>query len=78
MRSFFDFQYDFRPSRSTADLLTAVSDRIARVFNSSGDTRNVALDISKDFEKFGMLAFFTNLSLTEFRSDIWPYFVFSQ
>ena len=28
-----DFQYGFRSSRSTADLLAAVSDRIARAFN---------------------------------------------
>ena len=33
---FSDFQYRFRPSRSTLDLLTVVSDRIARVFNRSG------------------------------------------
>ena len=32
------FQYDFRSSRSTADLLTVVSDRIARTFNRSGAT----------------------------------------
>ena len=32
---FSDFQYDFRSSRSTADLLTVVSDRIARAFNRS-------------------------------------------
>ena len=31
-----DFQYGFRSSRSTADLLTVVCDRIARAFNSSG------------------------------------------
>ena len=30
-----DFQYHFRSSQSTADLLTVVSDRIARAFNSS-------------------------------------------
>ena len=42
---FSDFQYGFRSSQSTADLLTAVSDRIARVFNRSA----VALDISKAF-----------------------------
>ena len=48
---FCDFQYDFRPSRSTADLLTVVSDRIARAFNSSGATRAVALDISKAFDR---------------------------
>ena len=48
---FSDFQYGFRSSRSTADLLTVVSDRIARVFNRSGATQAVALDISKAFER---------------------------
>ena len=33
-----DFQYGFRPSRSTADLLTVVSNRIARAFNRFGAT----------------------------------------
>ena len=33
---FSDFQYGFRSSRSTADLLTVVSDRITRIFNRSG------------------------------------------
>ena len=46
-----DFQYGFRSSRSTADLLTVVSDRIARAFNTSGATRVVALNISKAFDK---------------------------
>ena len=44
---FFDFQYCFRSSQSTTDLLTVASDRIARVFNRSGDARTVAFDISK-------------------------------
>ena len=35
---FSDFQYGFRSSRSTADLLTVVSDRIARAFNRSRAT----------------------------------------
>ena len=35
---FSDFQYGFRSSRSTADLLTVVSDRIARAFNRPGAT----------------------------------------
>ena len=48
---FSDFQYGFRSSRSTADLLTVVSDRIARAFNRSGATRAVALDISKPFDR---------------------------
>ena len=33
-----DFQYGFRPFRSTADLLTVVSNRIARAFNKFGTT----------------------------------------
>ena len=49
---FSDFQYGFRSSWSTADLLTVVSDRIARVFNRSGATRAVALDKSKAFDRF--------------------------
>ena len=48
---FSNFQYGFRSSRSTADLLTVVSDRIARAFNRSGATRAVALDISKAFDR---------------------------
>ena len=51
MAFFCDFQYGFRSSRSTADLLTVVSDRIARAFNRSGATRAVALDISKAFDR---------------------------
>ena len=43
--------YGFRSSRSTADLLTVVFDRIARHFNRSGATRAVVLDISKTFDK---------------------------
>ena len=48
---FSDFQYGFRSSRSTADLLTIVSNRIARAFNRSGATRAVALDTSKASER---------------------------
>ena len=48
---FSDFWYGFRSSRSTADLLTVVSDRIVRAFNRSGATRTVALDISKAFDR---------------------------
>ena len=46
-----DFQYGFRSSRSTADLLTVVSDTIARAFNRSGATQAVALDIFKAFDR---------------------------
>ena len=55
MWPFFDFQYSFRSSRSTADLLTAVSHRITRAFNRSGATRAVALDISDRVWHAGLL-----------------------
>ena len=48
---FSDFQYGFRSSQSTANLLTVVSDRIARAFNRSGATQAVALDISQAFDR---------------------------
>ena len=44
-----DFQYWFKSSQSTADLLTVLSYRIA--FNRSAVTRAVALDISKAFDR---------------------------
>ena len=47
---FSDFQYGIRSSRSTADLLTVVSDRIVRAFNRSRVNQAVALDTSKTFE----------------------------
>ena len=64
---FSDFQYGFRSSRSTADLLTVVSNRIARVFNRFWATQAVGLDISKALTGFGTLVFFTNSSLMEFQ-----------
>ena len=48
---FSDFQYGFRSSLSTADLLTVVSDRTAWAFNRSGATRAVLVDISKAFDR---------------------------
>ena len=48
---FSDLQYGFRSSRSNADLLTVVSDRIARAINRSGATRAIALVISKAFDR---------------------------
>ena len=47
-----DFWYGFRSPQSTADLLTVVSDTVARAFNKSGATGVVALDISKAFDRF--------------------------
>ena len=39
MWPFPDFQYGFRSSQSAPDVLTVVSDRIARAFNRSGATQ---------------------------------------
>ena len=64
---FSDFQYGFGSSRSTADLLTVVYDRIARVFNRSGGTRAVALDICKTFDRVwhaGLLHKFTSYGIS--------------
>ena len=47
---FSNLQFGFRSFPSTADLVTVMSDRIARAFNRSGATRAVALDISKAFD----------------------------
>ena len=48
---FSDFQCGFRSSQSTADLLTVVSDRIARGFSRSGATRAGTFDICKAFDR---------------------------
>ena len=45
-----DFQYGFRSSQSTADLLTVLSDKTARTLCRSGALSAVALDISKAFD----------------------------
>ena len=74
---FSDFQYGFRSSRSTADLLTVVSDRIARSFNRSGATRAIALDISKTFNRVWHAGLLHKLKSWNFRSDICPYFFLS-
>ena len=47
---FSDLQYGFRSSQSTSDLLTVVSERIARAFKMSGATQAEALDIFKVFD----------------------------
>ena len=65
---FSDLQYGFRSSQSTTDLLTVVSDRITRAFNKSGATQALWHFIyPRLLTWFGMLVFFTNLSLMEFQ-----------
>ena len=61
-----DFQNGFRSSQSTVDLLTVVSDRIARTCNRSGAARAAALDISMAFDRVWHDGFFTNLRLMGF------------
>ena len=48
---FSDLQYGFRAFRSTADLLTVLSERIYNSLDVGGETRAIALDISKAFDK---------------------------
>ena len=66
MWPFSDFHYGFRSSRSIADLLTVVSDRIAGLLTGLGLYPGLLTE-------FDRLVFFTNLSLMDFqafRSDI--------
>ena len=46
-----DHQYGFRSERSTADLLTVVTERIHQALDVSCEARANALDISKAFDK---------------------------
>ena len=48
---FSDLQYGFRAFRSTADILTVLSERIYNSLDVGGETRAIALDISKAFDK---------------------------
>ena len=64
---FFDFHYGFRSYRSSAGLLTVVSDRIAAAFNTLGLLELWHLIYLRLLTGFGMLVFFTNLSLMEFQ-----------
>ena len=73
---FSDFHMVLGLLESTGDLLTVVSDRIARGFNRSGATRDVALDISKLFTGFGMLVFFTNVIQMEYQLRYLTLFLF--
>ena len=56
-----DFHYGSRSSRSTADPLTVVPDRITRAFNKSRATQAVAFDISKDFDRVWLAGLFHKL-----------------
>ena len=46
-----DNQYGFRSSRSTADILTVITHRVSEALDKGRETRTVALDISKAFDR---------------------------
>ena len=46
-----DFQYGFRSCRSTADVLTVITHRISEALDRGFESRAIALDISKAFDK---------------------------
>ena len=50
----------------------------AWVFNRSGATQTVALNISKAFDRCGVPVVFTNIGLVEFQVRYMAYFFFSQ
>ena len=64
---FSDFQYGFRCSQSTVDLLTVVSDRTTKAFRGLGLFELWHLIYPRLLAGFDMLTFFTNLSLMQFQ-----------
>ena len=48
---FSDLQYGLRAFRSTADIPTVLSERIYNLLDAGGETKAIALDISKAFDK---------------------------
>ena len=64
---FSDFQYGFRSSQSTTDLLTVASHRIARALTGLRLPKLQHLIYPKLLTELGMLVFFTNLGLIEFQ-----------
>ena len=72
------FQYCFRCSRSTPNLLTVLSDRIARVFNISGPAQAIALCILKAFYRVWHAGLLHKLSCMKFRvTYLALFFIFS-
>ena len=73
------FQYGFRSTWSTVDVVAVVSDRICRAFNSSGATWAVVLYIFKTSDRVWQAALLHRLQSDRISGKIsWLYFVFSQ
>ena len=75
---FSDFQFGFRSSRSTADLLTVYLIELPALLTGLGLPKLWFLIFGRLLTGFGMMVFFINVVLWNFRSDIWPYIFFSQ
>ena len=60
-----DTQFEFRHSRSTADLLAYVTEQVSRSLEKQGVTRSVPLDISKAFDRVCTEGSCTSYRLTE-------------
>ena len=67
---FSDFQYGFRSSRSTADLITVVSDRIARAFNIVSIAKTASKKIGLLIRSMKFLS--PEVALYLYKSTIWP------
>ena len=67
MWSFFYFQYGFRSSRSTADLLTVYLIELLALLTGLGLLELWHLIYGRLFTGFCVLVFFTNLNLLEFQ-----------
>ena len=61
---FSDLQYGFRAFRSNAGILTVLSERIYNSLDAGGETRAVALDISKAFDKVWHAGFLHKLKVS--------------
>ena len=70
---FSDFQYGFRSSWSTVDLLAVVYDRIARAFNRCG-TAWAVVWLGQPWLGLTCWSSSQTKVLWNFRSNIWPYF----
>ena len=64
MAFFSDFQYGFGSSRSTANLLTVVSDRTAGPFNRSGATQAATLKVFDKVWHAGLLHKFKSYGIS--------------
>ena len=75
---FSDFQYCFRTSQSTVDLLIVVSYRIARAFNRSGVLELKHFIYPRLCQDFTCWSSSQTQVLPNFRSGICSYFLFPQ